>query len=34
VLRAARDTETTKENVQDWLELDEENSGFQLFVLL
>jgi hypothetical protein len=30
VLRAAGDTETTKENIQDWLELDEGDTGFQL----
>jgi hypothetical protein len=30
VLRAAGETETTQENIQDWLELDEGDSGFQL----
>jgi hypothetical protein len=30
VLRAAGETETTQENIQDWLELDEGNPGFQL----
>jgi hypothetical protein len=30
VLRAAGETETTQENIQDWLELDEEYPGFQL----
>jgi hypothetical protein len=30
VLRAAGETETTEENIRDWLELDEENPGFQL----
>jgi uncharacterized protein YehS (DUF1456 family) len=30
VLRAAGETETTQENIQDWLQLDEGNSGFQL----
>jgi hypothetical protein len=30
VLRAAGETETTKENIQDWLELDEGDLGFQL----
>jgi hypothetical protein len=29
VLRAAGETETTQENVQDWLELDEGDRGFQ-----
>jgi hypothetical protein len=32
VLRAAGETETTQENIQDWLELDEEDSGFHLLV--
>jgi hypothetical protein len=31
VLRAAGQTETTQENMQDWLQLDGE-PGFQLFV--
>jgi hypothetical protein len=30
VLRAAGQTESTQENVQDWLELDEGDPGFQL----
>jgi hypothetical protein len=30
VLRAAEDTETTQENIQDWLELDEGDREFQL----
>jgi uncharacterized protein YehS (DUF1456 family) len=30
VLRAARETETTQENIQDWLKLDEGDPGFQL----
>jgi uncharacterized protein YehS (DUF1456 family) len=30
VLRAAGETETTQENIQDWLEQDEEDPGFQL----
>jgi hypothetical protein len=30
VLRAAGETETTRENIQDWLQLDEGNPGFQL----
>jgi hypothetical protein len=30
VLRATGDTETTQENIQDWLELDEGDPGFQL----
>jgi hypothetical protein len=29
VLRAAGDTETTQENIQDWLQLDEGDPGFQ-----
>jgi hypothetical protein len=29
VLRAAGETETTQENIQDWLELDEGDPGFQ-----
>jgi hypothetical protein len=28
VLTAARETETTQENTQDWLELDEGDPGF------
>jgi hypothetical protein len=30
VLRAAGETETTQENIQDWLELDDGDPGFQL----
>jgi hypothetical protein len=30
VLRAAGETETTQENIQDWLELHEVDPGFQL----
>jgi hypothetical protein len=30
VLRAAAETETTQENIQDWLQLDEGDPGFQL----
>jgi hypothetical protein len=30
VLRAAGETETTQENIQDWIELDEGDPGFQL----
>jgi hypothetical protein len=30
VLRAPGDTETTRENIQDWLELDEGDPEFQL----
>jgi hypothetical protein len=30
VLRAAGETETTHENILDWFELDEGDSGFQL----
>jgi hypothetical protein len=30
VLRTAGQTETTQENIQDWLELDEGDPGFQL----
>jgi hypothetical protein len=29
-LRVAGETETTKENIQDWLELDDGDPGFQL----
>jgi hypothetical protein len=29
VLRAAGETETTQENIQDWLQLDEGDPGFQ-----
>jgi hypothetical protein len=30
VLRVAGETETTQENIQDWLELDEGDPAFQL----
>jgi hypothetical protein len=30
VLRAAGETETTQDKIQDWLELDEGDLGFQL----
>jgi uncharacterized protein YehS (DUF1456 family) len=30
VLRAAGETEITQENIQDWIQLDEEDPGFQL----
>jgi hypothetical protein len=30
VLRAAAETETAQENIQDWLQLDEGDPGFQL----
>jgi hypothetical protein len=30
VLRAAGETESTQENIQDWLELDKGDPGFQL----
>jgi hypothetical protein len=30
VLRAAGETETTRDNIQDWLELDEGDPGYQL----
>jgi hypothetical protein len=30
VLRAAGETETTRENIQDWLQLGEGDTGFQL----
>jgi hypothetical protein len=29
-LRAAGENETTQENIRDWLELEEADSGFQL----
>jgi hypothetical protein len=32
VLRAAAETETTQENVQDWLQLHEGDPGFQLVI--
>jgi hypothetical protein len=34
VLRAAEETETTQENIHDWLELDEGDPGFQLLVFI
>jgi hypothetical protein len=34
VLRAAGETETTQENIQDWLELDEGDPGFQFLIFL
>jgi hypothetical protein len=34
VLRAAGEPEITEENMQDWLELDEGDPGFQLLVFL
>jgi hypothetical protein len=34
VLRAAGETETMQENIQDWLELDEGDPGFQLLLFL
>jgi hypothetical protein len=30
LLRAAEETESTQENIQDWLQLDEGDPGFQL----
>jgi hypothetical protein len=33
VLRAAEETETMPENIQDWLQLDEKDSGFQLLTV-
>jgi hypothetical protein len=33
VLRAAGETETTQENIQDWLELDEGDPKFQLLTV-
>jgi hypothetical protein len=33
-LRAGGETETTQENIQDWLEPDEGDPGFQLLVFL
>jgi hypothetical protein len=30
MLRSAGETETTQENIQDWLELDEGDPGFQV----
>jgi hypothetical protein len=34
VLRAAGETQTMQENIQDWLELDEGDPGFQPLVFL
>jgi hypothetical protein len=34
VLRAAGETETTQENIEDWLELNEVDPGYQLLVSL
>jgi hypothetical protein len=34
VLRAAGETETRQENIQDWLELDEEVGGFQINIFI
>jgi hypothetical protein len=34
VLKAAGETEIMEENVQDWLELDEGDPGFQFLVFL
>jgi hypothetical protein len=34
VLKAAGETETTQENIQDWLELDERDPKFQLVFFL
>jgi hypothetical protein len=34
VLRAAGEIETTQENIQDWIELDEGYPGFQLLFFL
>jgi hypothetical protein len=34
VLGAVGETETTQENIQDWLELYEGDPGFQLLVFL
>jgi hypothetical protein len=34
VLRAAGETETTNENIQDWIELDEGDPGLQFLILL
>jgi hypothetical protein len=33
-VRAAGETETTQENIQDWLELDEGDPRFQLLIFL
>jgi hypothetical protein len=34
LLRAAGEPETTQEIIQDWLELDETQAGFQFLVFL
>jgi hypothetical protein len=34
MLRAAGETETTQENVKNWLQLDEGDAEFQLLVFL
>jgi hypothetical protein len=34
VLRAAEEIETTQENIQDWLDLDEGDPGVQLLLFL
>jgi hypothetical protein len=34
VLRAAGETESTQDNIQDWLELNEGDPGFQLLVFI
>jgi hypothetical protein len=34
VLKAAGESETTQANIQDWLELDEVDPGFQLLGFL
>jgi hypothetical protein len=34
VLRADGETEMTQENIQDWLQLDEEDCGFQLLFIV
>jgi hypothetical protein len=34
VLKAAGETETMQENIEDWLDLDEKDHGFQLLVFL
>jgi hypothetical protein len=34
MLTAAGETETTEENIQDWLELDEGDPGLQFLVFL
>jgi hypothetical protein len=33
-LRVAGETESTQENIRDWLQLDEGDAGFQLLVFL